>query len=798
MKTTMSRFICLVLAMMMALSMTTVFAEEVKWTEEQTPYGWIRITQEGGPTLGYSPDSGVKILTVDGYAFKDLNKNGELDVYEDWRLDDDTRAADLAARISVEQGSAMMLLQFDSNGTSGNFIDVLKEKLNDGVRVLTNNDSTDVTVTTTYLNTVQAYVEALDFGIPVTTHSETGISIASVWPNNLGMAATFDPELGKTRAMWYAKEFRALGITDPNLPQIDTSSDPRYTRYPETFGEDPQLILDMALAYVDGLQSTYDAEGNDLGWGAESVVAVIKHFPGNGTGEGGRGRGSAAEYDIYPGDNFYSHVAIFEAAMHTTGKTGGAASVMPKYNVDIDESGDAMGEEKGASYNSYIAKELLREELGFDGVVVTDYGITVTGMSTFGMEDKTEAERHYKLLENEIDLIALSGTRDGVWDAGDIMLEAVAMYKEAYGEEATQERIERSVFRIVRNKMRLGMFENPYLDTAYSLSVVNCDEAQDDAYSACLKSVVMLKNATNLIQERKSKPTVYMPLEYVPAVAANESMGTPAVAASFALPSDIRTISKYFKVVTDTVGTPTGPADEDGNPTLLATDVIPPSAEEMAKVDFALVMIANPQSDGVDENGEIIPKTLQYRKYTADSIYVRKTSLSGEFTTVTREDTYGAQTLLVRENRSYFGRSATATNEADLDKVLRVAELCENVVVAVKTDNPFIPAELDEVADSILLYFGNNMYHTDIGTDTNLEKALYDIVAGNHEPSGLLPFQMPIDMDTVELQMEDISRDCDPYVDSQGNVYDFTFGMNWEGVINDERVEKYNVDVLEF
>lgn len=72
------------------------------------------------------------------------------------------------------------------------------------------------------------------------------------------------------------------------------------------------------------------------------------------------------------------------------------------------------------------------------------------------------------------------------------------------------------------------------------------------------------------------------------------------------------------------------------------------------------------------------------------------------------------------------------------------------------------------------------------------------MVAGQFEPSGLLPFQMPLDMNTVEMQLEDVPRDVDPYEDSQGNVYDFTFGMNWSGVIQDERVTKYNVAPLEF
>ena len=795
-----NRLISMLLCAAMVLSLGfSALADDAKWTEELTKDGWVKVTQEGGPTLGYSPESGVTILTVDGQAFKDLNKNGELDPYEDWRLDYDERAEDLASRIGLEQGAAMMILSFNATGSTGLFDDLMKTKLETGTRVFANNDSTDVAVTVGYFNTIQAYTEALDFGIPIQQHCETGMTITSVWPNNLGMAATFDPELGSIRAQWYAKEFRALGITDPNLPQVDTSTDPRYTRYPETFGEDPQLVMDMGMAYVDGLQSTFDEDGNDLGWGNESVIAIIKHFPGNGTGEGGRGRGSAAEYDIYPGDNFYGQVGPFEAAMHTEGLTGGAASVMPKYNIDVEEDGDAFdGQNVGANFNSYLMVDLLRDELGFDGVVVTDYG--VTSISPTGVEDLTEVERHLVLINNEIDLISLAGERDG-YDAYDITLEALGMYQDENGEEATLERVQRSVFRTVRNMMRLGLFENPYLEAAHSLSVVNSKEVQDVSYEASQKSVVMLKNATGLIQERDKKPTVYIPLTYTPAAAPVQfgdiliSAGHPA---SADLPSDIRTISKYFKVVTDSVGAYTGPDDENGNPTLAEEDIVRLTAEELADVDFALVMIQNPQSDGVAADGEIIPKTLQYRTYTANSPYVRKTSISGNYVTVTRQDTYGAQELVTRENRSYFGKSATATNEGDLDLVEDVASRCENVIVAVKTDNPFIPAELDAVADSILLYFDNNMYHTDIGTDTNIEKALYSVVAGEFEPSGLLPFQMPADMDTVELQLEDVARDCDPYEDSEGNVYDFTFGMNWSGVIDDARVARYNVEPLEF
>ena len=108
----------------------------------------------------------------------------------------------------------------------------------------------------------------------------------------------------------------------------------------------------------------------------------------------------------------------------------------------------------------------------------------------------------------------------------------------------------------------------------------------------------------------------------------------------------------------------------------------------------------------------------------------------------------------------------------------------DKVVVVVDTANPFCVGEFEAEVDSIILHFGVE------------DAAICEIVSGNVEPSGLLPMQMPLDMEAVEAQYEDVPRDMECYVDSDGNTYDFTFGMNWSGMIQDERVEKYNVPVL--
>lgn len=165
---TMRKWLALALSLVMVLSISApAMAEGGKYTVETTADGWIKVVNEGGAVLGYSPDSGVTLLEVDGFAFKDMDKDGVLDVYENWRLDDETRAADLAAQLSLEQATGLMNLQFDRSGSSGVIGDDVKYQMDHGVRAFGNNVSSSVETTVSYVNMIQAYVEALDFAIPI-------------------------------------------------------------------------------------------------------------------------------------------------------------------------------------------------------------------------------------------------------------------------------------------------------------------------------------------------------------------------------------------------------------------------------------------------------------------------------------------------------------------------------------------------------------------------------------------------------------------------------------------------------
>jgi beta-glucosidase len=383
-----------------------------KWSEQEM--GTIRIvTNPEGRTLGYSSTSGVKLLTVDRLAFKDLNKNGTLDPYEDWRLSAGQRAKDLASKMSVDQIAGLMLYSrhqaipaaprgFFSATYNGKSLqesglkpydltDQQKDFLTkDNVRhvLITSVESPEVAAR--WNNTAQALVEGLGLGIPANNSSDPrhgtianaefnagAGGMISMWPGSLGLAATFSPEIVQQFGHIAAVEYRALGISTALSPQIDLATDPRWNRVSGTFGENPQLATDMARAYIDGFQTSSAAKEITDGWGFESVNAMVKHWPGGGAGEGGRdAHFGYGKYAVYPGRRFETHFTPFlEGAFKLQGKTQMAAAVMPYYTISFNQD-TKNNENVGNSYNAYIINDLLRTKYHYDGVVCTDWLIT--------------------------------------------------------------------------------------------------------------------------------------------------------------------------------------------------------------------------------------------------------------------------------------------------------------------------------------------------------------------------------------------------------------------------------------
>ena len=742
--------------------------------------GIVLVQNSNGPTLGYSTKSGVKILTVDGLSFKDLNKNGKLDKYEDWRLPIDERAKDLASKLSIDQIAGLMLYSvhqaipalsggpfgagtyngkpFNTGGIDPALVtDQQKDFLvKDNLRHVLVTSVKSPEVAAQWNNNVQALVEGVGFGIPANNSSDprhstnTGVEYTagaggtiSQWPDQLGLAATFDPSVVEQFGNIAAQEYRALGIATALSPQIDLGSEPRWVRINGTFGEDPQLDADMARAYVDGFQtSTGDAEIKD-GWGFHSVNAMMKHWPGGGPEEGGRDAHFAyGKFAVYPGNNFDEHLVSFvDGALKLNGKTKKAAAVMPYYTVSYNR--DKNGENGGNSYSKYLITDLLRKKYNYDGVVCTDWLVTadegktpdVFAGKSWGMETKTVAERHYKVLMAGVDQFGGNNV------AGPV-IEAYNMGVKEHGEAFMRARFEQSAVRLLRNIFRVGLFENPYLNIEQSKQTVGKPEFMTAGYNAQLKSIVMLKNQANVLPLQKGK-TIYLPKKY-----------TPSIQGFFGPPSKERwddavsaqLISKYFKVT-----------------------------DEPAKADYAIVFVSSPSGGaGYDVNDVksggtgYVPITLQYGAYTATD--AREHSIAA-----------GDPAEPTVKDRTYKGKSITAANYNDLKTIeeTKAAMNGKPVIVAVTLTKPAILAEFEKDANAIVASFGVQ------------NQAILDILTGVTEPSGLLPFQMPANMQTVELQDEDIPHDMLCYTDADGHTYDFGFGMNWKGVINDARTEKY-------
>lgn len=787
----MKRLTSLVLTLAMSASMLNAFAvaEGLRYTTETTADGWVKVINEGGTTLGYSADSGVTLLEVDGYAFKDLNKNGSLDDYEDWRKTADERAIDLVNQLTEKDILPLMMvdmqIELGGRANSAEFTDEQKALVDQGILEQYGGSTANIKNSVEWFNTAQAFAESRAFGMPIQFVSDpftNNAANAPHFPTNLAIAATFDTDVAKDMGMYTSRVYRAVGITTLLGPQIDVASEPRWRRVGSTFGEDPALAADMAKAMTDGIQSTFDAEGNDLGWGTDSVNAMLKHWPGDGAAQSGReAHQSTGTYNVYPGDNFEAHLIPFvDGGLSLDGLTVSATAIMPSYSIAFSED-EEYGDLVGSGFSEYKLN-ILREN-GFDGVICTDWEIVSDADNNgkpWGAEELTEAERTKLALMAGCDQIGALHDVNTLFEAYQLMIKEM-------GEADALARIRESGRRILRNKFLVGSFDNPYLSLAESTAILADEAANAAAADAQVKSIVMVKN-NDVITEKtdNQKPTVYVPLVFTGA-STRRGVTTPA---SISLPIENKVLKKYFNVVTDSISTTkTGEPDANGNPMYSANDIIRATADQLEKCDYAIVFANMPVSSTVydKESDSYLPISLQYNEYTANSMSVRTESLAGPMIDVEIETPYGTQKSKKMKNLSYFGNTASYSNKDSLDMILNTAAMLPEsakLIVCENGNSSMVFSEFEEVADAILVGFGVD------------NTAFLEIIAGNAEPNGLLPMQMPVDMDTVEEQYEDVPRDMECYVDSNGNTYDFAFGLNWSGVIQDERVARYSVPAL--
>ena len=300
----------------------------------------------------------------------------------------------------------------------------------------------------------------------------------------MGLAAIRDAELVRKFAETAREEYLAVGLRSALHPQVDLSTEPRWARIGGTWGEDASLTSELLVAYIEGFQ------GEEFG--PRSVTTVTKHFPGGGPMENGEdSHFTYGKNQTYPGDNFDHHLIPFKAAIAV-----GARQMMPYYSRPIGTEYDPIG----FSFNRQIVTGLLKQELGFQGIVLTDWGLItdtqILGQDmparAWGLENTTEIERVVRILDAGCDQF-------GGENRTELIVQAV--------EEGLvpEERLDDSVRRLLREKFVLGLFENPYVDPEAAQRIVgNADfvklgnDAQRRAYTLLTNrdNVLPIKDAT--------------------------------------------------------------------------------------------------------------------------------------------------------------------------------------------------------------------------------------------------------------------------------------------------------------
>jgi beta-glucosidase len=461
------------------------------------------------------------VLQKDGLQFRDLNRNGVLDPYEDWRLPPEQRARDLVARMTLEEkagammhGTARAAGPMGGVGAGGQYDTAANRALIDSAHVnsmitrlgglLGGGPGSDPASLATQNNALQAIAERTRLGIPVTISTDprhhfqyvfgaaSPPSGFSQWPEPLGFAAIGDTVLMRRFGDIARQEYRAVGIQMALSPQADLATEPRWPRIGGTFGEDAALAERLVHGYVAGFQ--HGTAGVD----SAGVVTVVKHWVGYGAAKDGwDSHAYYGRFATFPGHNFEYHIRPFLGAF--SANVGG---VMPTYSI-------LEGfEPVGAGFNRQLLTDMLRGRYGFRGIVLTDWAITSdctercrngappgerpsfadVGMP-WGVENLSMRDRFAKAVQAGVD--QFGGT-----ERADMLVDAIR------GGQLTVARLDSSVVRIMTQKFALGLFDHPYVNPESAARLVGNDAFKAAALDAQRRSLVLLENTGPILPLR--------------------------------------------------------------------------------------------------------------------------------------------------------------------------------------------------------------------------------------------------------------------------------------------------------
>ncbi len=461
-------------------------------------YGRTREMRAARAQIGRPADT----LRVDGLAFRDLNKNGKLDPYEDRRAPVATRVEDLLRQMTLEEKAGMLFHNFVMPGRKGrvagtlnpaNVLPVEVALYDKKMRFFNLYMLGNAEETARWTNAVQRLAERSRLGIPVTFSSDPRHSALlqaalasfsmrefSQWTEPIGLAALGDSALAEEFGRIAGREYRAVGIHMALHPMADLATEPRWGRINGTFGEDAPLAARLTAAYVRGFQ------GDSLG--PTSVATVAKHFAGGGPQEDGWDpHFRYGKNQVYPGHNLAYHLVPFRAAIGA-----GTAAIMPYYGVPVG----LTPEDVGFAFSRQMITGLLRDTLGFQGIVLSDWGLLTqnkllgidierfmpfAGAKNYGVEQLTPPERARKALDAGVDQF-------GGESHPEYILQLVR------SGQLAEARLDQSVRRLLALEFQLGLFDNPYVDVTQVPARVGTPEAWRLGRETQRRSQVLLTN----------------------------------------------------------------------------------------------------------------------------------------------------------------------------------------------------------------------------------------------------------------------------------------------------------------
>ncbi|MEE3294846.1 MAG: glycoside hydrolase family 3 N-terminal domain-containing protein [Pseudomonadota bacterium] len=599
--------------------------------------------------LFFKSGTPVRVITKDNDEYRDLNGNGHIDLYEDHNISSSERAEDLLSKMTLEEKAGQMfhppislqggLISKIMNLASGKADSTESLILEKHISHFNLYGSPNPLELAEKLNFLQSISEKTRLGIPLTISSDPihevprggGIAAFSLkgfskWPSQLGFASIRDPKIIKEFSEIASKEYLAVGIRTALHPMSDLATDPRWARNFGTFGSNADLSSDLTKAYMEGFQ------GNVIN--NESVMTMVKHFPGGGPQEDGLDPHLySGRNQVYPGDNFDYHLKPFKAAIDN-----GLKVIMPYYGIPVDQTRENVA----MAYNKDILTNLLRKEMGFEGVICTDWGI-ISGRH-WGAEGLSIKERYKKSILAGVDQYGGESSPEYIIN---LVREGVI----------SEERIDYSVKKILINKFELGLFDDPFVDESNVDTVVGIESHVVKGLEAQRKSIVLLNN-------RITEGKAMLPIKKMNRI--------------FSDGFNVEILERYCEIVQK---------PEDADYILL---------------QLGTVFNGN-QPSGIDRP---IDNFLS----------------------------------------SMFPNSDLNFNEEILSKVRKYASI-GNLITVVDLNRPAILEEIDSLSQGLIGVFGV------------LDETVLDVVFGDFNPSGKLPFDIPSSMKEVEEQKSDVPDD---------------------------------------